>query len=202
MKKILTGLGIIYILISYTNCLFFGVAATAAAGAVIVEERSVGNVLDDNIDVNAIRIDLSKKKEVYKDVSVVVFEGRVLVTGRVDNEEDYKNVEKLIWSFPRVIEVINEIDVREDPQKANLNETMQDSWISAKIRSKLLFNKKTKSLNYKIVVNNNIIYLIGVAKNQEEIDSILGTVSSVRGVDKVKSFIILKDDKRRSKKIT
>ena len=202
MRNFLIGFGLLFILFNYTNCLVLGIAATAATGAVIAEERTVGNVVDDNVDVNAIRIDLSKKKETYKDVHVEVFEGRVLLTGRVDNEEDKENLDKLIWPVSRVIEIINEVDIEEDNQESNMNKIMQDSWISTKIRSKLLFNRKTKSLNYKIVVYNKKVYLIGVAKNQEEIDSMLEIVSHVSGVEEVKSFIVLKDDKRRNKKLS
>jgi len=202
MRKFFIGFSLLFILLNYTNCLVLGIAATAATGAVIAEERSVGSVLDDNVDVNSIRLGLSKKKEIYKDMHVEVFEGRVLLTGRVDSAEDKENLDKLIWPVSRVIEIINEVDIKKGNQEYYMNNIIQDYWINANIRSKLLFNRKTKSLNYKIVVYNKKIYFIGVAKSQGEINSLLEVVSNISGVKKVKSFIILKEDKRRNKKIS
>ena len=202
MKKLLIGLGLLGILINYTSCLLLDITTTAVTSAALIEERSVGNIIDDNVDVNSIRIKLYKQGRIFKNVHVEVFEGRVLLTGKVGTEELKLKIEESIWKIPRVSEIINELIIDNTfslKASEEMNDYMKDSWILSKVRSKILFSSRVKALNYRAAVYRGNVYLIGLAQDQKEIEGILRVVSSVRDIEKLHSFIILTGDIRRDR---
>ena len=89
---------------------------------------------------------------------------------------------RLAWKVIGVKEVINEIQVTSDSGVIDL---ARDSWITTQLKSKLTLDNKVLAINYVIETVNGIVYLIGIAQNQGELDRVIAhsrTISYVRQV--------------------
>jgi len=161
----------------------------------ISDERSVGKMIDDKLIYTNIIGELSKKGggQMFIGVTVNVLEGRVLLTGNVGSKLYIDEATKTSWAIRGVREVINELSVEMKPIANSANDTL----IEKSIQSRLLVEKKMISTNYKIIVNNNIAYILGIAQNEGEMNRALHIASNAKGVSKVMNYIILKDDPRR-----
>src|SRR3546814_5546522 len=100
-------------------------------------------------------------------VNLQVQEGRVLLTGNVRLPGQRGGAVRLAWQPPGVREVINEITVDDT---SGLGNFARDTWISTELRSTLLFDQDVSSIDYSIETVNQVIYLMGVAQSQAELD--------------------------------
>lgn len=173
-----------------------GVATT---GAVASDQRGFTKIVDDKMILAAIKNKFSQYDfhSLMMQVSVHVSEGRVLITGNVPSQEYIDDIGKMVWSVQGVTEVMNDLIIA--PRKT-LQQKAKDEWIESKIESKLLLEKNLLSSNYIVDVNENVVYMIGVARNEEELARALTIASKVDGVEKVVNYVILKDDSRRTAK--
>lgn len=171
---------------------------TITAGRSAAEERRVGEIVDDVVINNKIRTRFSKEdfKNLFAKVAVNSIEGRVLLTGSVETMDYSAQASEIAWSVPGVREVINEIEV----DKISLTTRTKDSWIAAMVRTKLLLEKEIKSVNYSVEANNSVVFLTGIAQSAEELALAEHVASLVKGVNKVISYVVLKDDPRRAPK--
>ena len=103
---------------------------------------------------------------------------------------------RLAWTVKGVREVIDEIQVND---KSGLADFARDSWIGAQIRSRLLLEKNLRSVNYSVEAVNGVVYLMGIAQDQNELDKATYIASTTAYVKQVVSHVILKDDPRRKK---
>ncbi len=173
-----------------------GIAATTA-GSAISDERSVGKIVDDKVIKLKIR-DRYNKKDVVKmlsQVSVSVSEGRVMLTGTVPDHESILQAIKLAWEVEGVREVMNEIETEEK----SIGQRAKDSMISTQVRAKYLLREGFRSVNYTVDVNNGTVYILGIAQNKDELKAAEEMASTVGGVNKVISHVVLKADMRRQK---
>ncbi len=191
LKKI-TALSLIPII---TGCAPIVAASSAVVGTTLADERSTGDTMDDAVIVLKIKEDFIQKdfNEMLGRISVTAHEGRVLLTGSVTDQKFADEAVKMAWAVRGVKEVLNEIVT----SPKDLKDYTKDSFIANTIRSKLLLEKDLRSVNYTVDANNSVVYLIGVAQNQAELDKALKIASSVKGVKKVVNYVILKDDPRR-----
>ena len=128
---------LIFLLITSIN--FFGcspaniLAGGASTGMVVAEgDRSLGTVVDDaTIKINIAAKFINSEDNLFVDVSTSVLEGRVLLTGLVDNQEIRIDAVRKVWEVEGVKEVINEIQIG---NRASLKEYAQDVWITAQVR--------------------------------------------------------------------
>lgn len=168
----------------------------AAAVNMAHQERSVGQAIDDiTIETRINQHYFSRDvNDLYANVDVDVVEGRVLLTGSVNEVETAIDAVNLAWQVKGVREVINELQVKgaKEPEAS-----AQDLWIRTKINGKYIFSKGINYSNYTIEVVNGVVYLMGIADNQDEIKLAAKLASEVSHVKKVVSHIILKDDPRR-----
>lgn len=173
------------------------VAGTVAtAGTTVAQERTVGHAVDDatiNARINS-RFVQKDLENLYGNVDVDVTEGRVMLTGAVRNPDTRKEAERISWEVPGVVEVINEIQVT---NHQSFQSYAQDSWITTQVKSKLLFTKNIRSVNYGVDTINGVVYLMGIAQNAKELEWVTSIASRVKGVKKVVSHVWLKDDPRR-----
>ncbi len=169
--------------------------SSAVVGTTLADERSAGDTMDDSVIVLKIKEDFMQKdfNEMLGRISVTSHEGRVLLTGSVTDQNFADEAVKMAWVVRGVKEVLNEIVT----SPKDLKDYTKDSLIANTVRSKLLFEKDLRSVNYSVDVNNAVVYLIGVAQNQAELDKALKIASSVKGVKRVVNYVILKDDPRR-----
>ena len=180
-----------------TGCgVLIPVAATTTAGMVALDERSSGELIDDNVIITKVKSEFSKNNasNLLTKIGVNSYEGRVMLTGTLKDEEYVDEAAKRAWAVHGVKEVINELVVAPTPKnKAN------DIWISSQIKTKFLLEKHFDSLNYQYDVNDAIVYLLGVAQDQDELERALKICSNINGVTKVVNHVILKSDERRKK---
>ena len=184
------------LLFTLSGCASLVLSGAATGGYVATQERSVGNAVDDTgIDAQITHKFLqSDINSLLPNVNTNIHEGRVLLTGDVTNEKIAQDAVRLVWEIEGVREVINEIQiVKED----SITEAANDQWINAQLDSTMLFTKGIRSVNYVTRVENGIVYLLGIAEDQAELDRVLRVASTIQGVKQVVSHVIFKDDPRR-----
>ena len=191
MKSLLISSMIVCMLILNYACSPTGILATQGGSALVVAEgdRSFGEVVDDaTIKVNIAGKFLSNNSSLFVNISTNVIEGRVLLTGLVDNQEIRIDAVRLVWEVNGVMEVINEIEVG---NKQNLKEYAKDLWISTKVRAMTLDELGLDVITYNFETINGKVHVMGIARNLEESNRVINTIRRVRGVKEVANHIIL-----------
>ena len=193
MRKIIASL--ILMQTALSGCAALLPISVAGTAIFISDERSVGKMIDDKLIYTNITGELSKKGggQMFLGITVNVLEGRVLLTGNVGSKAYIDEAIKISWSIRGVREVINSLSI----EMKSMSNSANDVLIEKAIQSRLLVEKKLISTNYKVVVNNNIAYILGIAQNEDEMNKALFIASNTKGVSKVINYIILKNDPRR-----
>lgn len=187
---IATAFVALVLMMGLSGCAGVLVGAAATAGVAAFDERGIKQVATDTQTSVNIRGKLfNRTDDLFQDVGVEVHEGRVLMTGRVPTEDMRADAIKLAWSVENVADVINEINVSENP----LSDIANDSWITTKLKSKLTFDGDVLAINYAIETVGGVIYLIGIAQNQAELDRVLNHARNVSYVKRVVSHVRIKD---------
>jgi osmotically-inducible protein OsmY len=172
-----------------------GIAATAGTAA--MEERGFGAAVSDatiQAELNA-RL-LGQSADMWTGLSVQVIEGRVLLSGKVRRPEMRLNAVRIAWQVNGVREVINEIEAT----NRSVTGTMaSDTWISTKLKARLMIDKDVLAINYSVVTVGSVIYLMGIAQSQAELDRVVNHARDIVDVRGVVSYVQLKDDPRRKK---
>lgn len=172
------------------------VGGGAVAGVAVAQERSVADAITDariRTQINYLwaKHDLA----LFRKVNLSVHEGRVLLTGSVINPQTRIDAVRLAWLAEDATEVINEIQVED---QSGIVDSGRDIWITTQLRSKLLFDANIRSINYSIDTVNSVIYLMGVAQDQAELDRVANHARNIRYVRKVVSHVRLKNDPHRA----
>ena len=155
------------------------------------EERSFNNFVEDTIILAQLKnIYFSNNEKIFFNVSVEVIEGKVLLTGAVDQIDERIEATKLAWAIDGVNEVINEIQISNDE---GILDYADDLIMKTKINAKLLLEKNILNLNYSVEVANGIVYVIGIAQNQEELNSVINICQGTYGVKNVINYVRLKE---------
>ncbi|MBL4741181.1 MAG: BON domain-containing protein [Sneathiella sp.] len=178
-----------------TSCTPAGliIGGIATAGVTIAEERSLEDTVNDaSIKLKILTALLDSNDELFADVSTIVIEGRVLVTGEVPNDEDRSSATSIIWSIDGVKAVLNELQVSD---KETLTSSSGDSWISAKLRARLVQDLDVKHVNYTIDTVNKIVYVMGIAQDQAELNRVKLHARDISGVRKIISHAVLKKNR-------
>ncbi|MEP3247928.1 MAG: BON domain-containing protein [Sneathiella sp.] len=169
------------------------VGGAATAGVVVAEERSVGDAVEDaGIKLKILDALLQNDEGLFSDVSTSVIEGRVLVTGEVEKPEDRVTAADLIWSVKGVKTVLNELQVS---NKETLSSTAGDSWITTKLKTRLLQDLDVKHVNYAIDTVNRVVYLFGIAQDQAELERVYLHARDISGVRKIINHVVLKESR-------
>ncbi|MBX3454931.1 BON domain-containing protein [Ferrovibrio sp.] len=177
------------------GCVGVAVGAGAAVGVAAAEERGAKNAgTDKGIQLAINERLLQKDLGLFGKVSVTVYEGRALLTGVVQKQEDSDEAAKIAWSNDRVVEVLNELQIA---PSGNLIDSASDTWITSQLRVKLTGDGNIVDINYSITTVNGIIYLIGLAQNEEELQRVTDHARTIKGVRRVVSHVWLKTDSRR-----
>ena len=166
---------------------------TGISKAVLIdkEERSFNNYVEDTIILAQLKNEyFSNNENIFFQVSVDVIEGRVMLTGIVEQIDERIEATKLAWGIKGVNEVINEIQISNDE---GILDYADDLVMKTKINSKLLLEKNILNLNYSVEVVNGIVYLIGIAQDQKELDAVTEISKNTYGVINVISYVRLKD---------
>ena len=174
-----------------SGCQSAYMATVTQAVLIDKEERSFNNFVEDTIIVAQLKnAYFSNNEKIFFNVSVEVTEGRVMLTGSVEQIDERIEATKLAWGIEGVNEVINEIQISNDE---GILDYADDLIMKTKINAKLLLDKDILNLNYSVEVVNSVVYLIGIAQSQEELDSVINISESTYGVQNVINYVRLKD---------
>lgn len=129
--------------------------------------------------------------ETFAKLNLTVKQGRVLVTGVVDDPEDRVEAIRRAWQVGGVEQVINEVRVADSEGVPGF---VRDAWITTRLRTALTLDKYVQSINYTIDTVSGIVYLMGVAQNQAELNRVIEISRTVPHVRQVISYVKMKDE--------
>ena len=155
------------------------------------EERSVGTFIDDTVIIAKLKnIYFSQNEKIFFNVDIEVSEGRVLLTGTVESSDIRIEATRLAWGVDQVQTVINEIQISNTD---SILDFADDLVITTKIKAKLLLDKNINNLNFSIDTVNRVVYVIGIAQNNNELDRVIEIINGVYGVEEVINYVRLKE---------
>ena len=186
---------IILLLVLLSSCV--GVSSTGLFGtgvSVALDPRTVGTQMDDSIMQKnlATRI-LVKDKKYLLSVKSKVLDGRIFLTGKVDNPEEKLLLTKLAWETKGARSVRNDIKIKEE---FNFKSSAKDILITSQLRTALILNKNIKATNYQIDTYKKKIYIYGIALTSDEKDLVISEATEILDVKDVVASILLVEDLR------
>lgn len=192
----LIALAVISSCLAVSGCAGVVIGAGASAGVAASEERGFGGAVDDTkIKASINDAWFKKDAEMFRKCSTTISEGRVLLTGIVPTQENRDDAARLAWQAEGVREVYNEILVR--PSGSKTIDDGRDVWISQELKGKLLFDKYVRNINYNWDVVDGVIYLIGIAQSDAELQRVIAHARDISNVRSVVNYVRLKNDTRR-----
>ena len=167
------------------------VSGGAAGGVAASQERGFSTAVQDQ----GIRLNINERLfatdiELFSDDGLQVQEGRVLLTGTVQRPEHRVEAARLVWEVPGVREVYNEIQVRDEQ---DVIDSGRDEWIILQIKTDLLLDSEVSAVNYSVESVNQIVYLIGIARDRDELDRVVRYAKDVPYVRGVVNYVRLAD---------
>ena len=188
---------LIFILISFilTGCVGVGSKGLFGTGvSVALDPRTVGTQIDDSIMQKTISAKiLTRDKKHIISVKTKVLDGRIFITGKVDNPEEKLIITKLAWETKGARSVRNDIKIKEE---FKFKQSAKDILITSQLRTALILNKNIKSTNYQIDTYKKKIYVYGIALTLEEKDLVISEAKEILDVEDVIASIILVEDLR------
>ena len=191
MKKIIS-LFLILFLTSCTSATKFGAGVN-----ITFDPRTIGMQIDDTImqkNLSA-RLALADKKY-FLSIQSEVLDGRIFISGKVDEPEEKIKITKMAWETKGVRSVKNAIVIK---GQSNFKSTAKDILITSQLRTALILNKKTKARNYTLETVNKNIYIFGIAMNEEEKKEVINEANKIYDVEKVIPSIYLATELSRTK---
>ena len=162
--------------------------------SIAMDPRTLGTQIDDSIMQKSISAKLlSKDQKYFLSVKTKVLDGRIFITGKVDNPEEKLQITKLAWETKGARSVRNDIKIKED---FNFQQSAKDLLITSQLRTALILNKNIKATNYQIDTYKKKIYVYGIAQTSEEKDMVISEAKEILDVKDVVASIILVEDLR------
>ena len=183
MKKIIN----ILIILLITSC--SSVGKFGAGVDITFDPRTIGMQIDDTImqkNLSA-RLALADKKY-FLSIQTEVLDGRIFVSGKVEEPEEKIKITKMAWETKGVRAVKNAISIK---GQSNFKSTAKDILITSQLRTALIFNKKTKARNYTLETINKKIYIFGIAMNEEEKKEVINEANKIYDVEEIFPSIYL-----------
>ena len=191
MKKIISFI----IMLFFTSC--SSVGQFGAGVDITFDPRTIGMQIDDTImqkNLSA-RLALTDKKY-FLSIQSEVLDGRIFLSGKVDEPEEKIKITKMAWETKGVRSVKNAITIK---GQSNFKSTAKDILITSQLRSALIFNKNTKARNYTLETVNKNIYIFGIAMNEEEKKEVIKEANKIYDVEEVIPSIYLATELSRTK---
>ena len=161
------------------------------------DPRTIGMQIDDTImQKNLVaRLSLNEKKY-FINIQVEVLDGRIFLSGKVDDPEEKIKITKLAWETKGVREVKNAITIKGN---SNFKSTAKDILITSQLRTALILNKITKSRNYTLETINRKIYIFGIAMDDDEKKEVISEANKIYDVEEIIPSIYLANELSRNK---
>jgi len=191
-NKILICLSLIFILSGCVGVSSKGIFGTGVS--IAFDPRSVGTQIDDSIMQKNLttRMVLLDKKYIVS-VKTKVLDGRIFLTGKIDDLEDKLRLTKLAWETDGVRSVRNDIKVKEE---FNFQQSAKDILITSQLRTALILNKEIKATNYQIDTYKKKIFIYGIALTSDEKDEVIKEAQEILDVKDVIASILLVENLR------
>jgi len=188
------------ILIFFISLIFTGCVGTGSKGlfgtgvSLALDPRSLGTQIDDSIMQKNLSARLIIRNKSYiLSVSTKVLDGRIFLTGKVENAEEKLQITKLAWETAGVRSVKNDIKIKE---QFNFKQSAKDLLITSQLRTAIIFNKKVKATNYQIDTYKKKIFIYGIAHTAEERKEVINEAKEILDVGDVIASIFLVEDLR------
>ena len=182
-------------LIFLSSCV--GTSSTGIFGTgvtIAMDPRTLGTQIDDSIMDKSLDTKLlTANKNYFLSVKTKIIDGRIFITGKVDTVEEKLNITKMAWEIKGARSVKNDLKIKD---KFNFKRSAKDILITSQLRSALIFNKKTKAVNYNIDTYKKKIYVYGIAETTEERDEVIDEAKQILDVEDVITSILLVEDLR------
>jgi len=193
MKKISS---IIIILLFLSSC-GKNISSFGKGVSITFDPRTVGMQIDDTIMQKGLvaRLTFEEKKYFLK-IQVEILDGRIFLTGKVDDPEEKIKITKLAWETKGVRSVNNAIEIK---GRSNFKSSARDILITSQLRAAMIISKKIKSSNYSLETIGKSIYIFGIAFDEEEKKEIIDEANKIYGVEKVIPTIYLVSELSRNK---
>ncbi len=182
-----------FVFINYA-CSPANILATGGGSAMVVAEgeRSLGTVIDDaTIKVNIAAKFLNAENNLFVNINTSVLEGRVLLTGLVENQEIRIDAVRLVWEVEGVQEVINEIEIG---NRTSLKDYAGDLWINTQARAIAAKTVGIKAITFNFETIKGKIYIAGITTRQDLLDEMISALKSIKGVNEIINYVIIKEE--------
>ena len=187
-------------LVSLIFLIFTGCAGISSKGvfgtgvSIAFDPRSLGTQIDDSVMQKNLagRLVLRNKRYLLS-ISTKVLDGRIFLTGRIENPEEKLQITKLAWETKGVRSVRNDITIKED---FNFKQSAKDILITSQLRTALIFNKEIKATNYKIDTYKKKIFIYGISLTEEERKEVVTEAKEILDVEDVIVSIVLVEELR------
>jgi len=194
MKKII-NLSVLILLL--TSCAKGNLSTFGKGVSIGFDPRTVGMQIDDTLmQKNLVaRLTLSEKKY-FLSIQAEILDGRIFLTGKVEEPEEKIKITKMAWETKGVRSVKNAIEIK---GQSNFKNTAKDVLITTQLRTALFFNKLTKSGNYTLETINKRVYIFGIATNDKERKEVIEEANKIFDVKEVVPTIYLVSELSRNK---
>ena len=188
-------------IISITSFLFLvscsSVGQFGAGVDITFDPRTIGMQIDDTIMQKNLSARLAlADKSYFISIQTEVIDGRIFISGKVDEPEEKIKITKMAWETKGVRSVKNAITIK---GQTNFKSTAKDILITTQLRSALIFNKKTKARNYTLETINKNIYIFGIAMDQDEKQEVINEANKIYDVEEIFPSIYLANELSRNK---
>ena len=188
-------INIFFVLLLMNSCV--GTASTGVFGtgvSVALDPRSLGTQIDDSIMQKNLSTRLALNEKSYLiSINIKVIDGRIFITGKVDNPEEKLKITKFAWETKGVRSVKNDIRIKEE---FNFSQSAKDLLITSQLRTAIIFNKEIKASNYQIDTYKKKIYIYGIALTSDERKKVINEAKEILDVEDVIASILLVEDLR------
>jgi len=188
------------ILIFFTFIMMAGCVGTGSRGvfgtgvSIAFDPRSLGTQIDDSImQKNLVARLILKDKNYFLSIKTKVLDGRIFLTGKVDNPEEKLQITKSAWETAGVRSVKNDIKIKEE---FNFKNTVKDLLITSQLRAALVISKNIKASNYNIDTYKKKIFIYGIAMTSDERKEVINEAKQILDVKDVVASILLLEDLR------
>ena len=193
MKSKIFLISLIFLIL--TSCV--GISSKGIFGtgvSIAFDPRSLGTQIDDSVMQKNLTARLVLRDKSYLlSLNTKVLDGRIFLTGKVDDPEEKLQITKLAWETKGVRSVKNDIKIREE---FNFKQSAKDLLITSQLRTAIIFNKKVKATNYQIDTYKKRIFIYGISLTAEERKEVINEAKQILDVEDVIASIVLVKDLR------
>lgn len=172
-----------------------GLGAGASVGLAGAQERGLRGAASDlkiRAEINALL--LKHDFDLFSAIDLTVVEGRVLLAGTVRNADARVEAVRLAWQVENVKEVINEIHITDS---TSIIDAARDLWISTQLKARITLDRDIQAINYAIETVNGVVYIMGLAQTDAEMERVVNHARNLSYVRRVVSYARLKSDPKR-----